>query len=377
MAQKYTILKVLIRNSSKVHNSNKGFTLIELIFGLLIMVLVGGLAMNALIEASNTFSKDKKHIDSSQNLSAILEMIGNDVRQSGEQISSNNFPALEVSQNTVTGTIVEADGSSTITIRRALTESLTLCADVAANATPTELIVADDAQKATAPNCNPLPLQTDTSTPALTIPLRKARNYRCKLDDLNGVYTSTSTDFCLATKPTVDLEQVRAAIFDNNGNFRVFNYKNDNVVTAGLKFKILINSLATQTTASAIGSPIYLIEERTYRLDNDGTLKLSIDGGAFETLIKGIASFKVAAKLYSDTTTKALNTAPANGCTGDTTYTCTFTRGVGYNWKNVAGIKVDLRSRYDASGRSATPTAADLQKLTVAAEFFPRNVLSK
>ena len=60
MQTKYTILKALIQNSNK----NPGFTLLELIVGLSIMVLVGGFAMNAFVDSSKTFSNDKKNIDS-------------------------------------------------------------------------------------------------------------------------------------------------------------------------------------------------------------------------------------------------------------------------------------------------------------------------
>jgi prepilin-type N-terminal cleavage/methylation domain-containing protein len=376
MAIKYTTLKVLTQNLSKVNNSKTGFTLIELIVGLLIMLIVGGLAMNAFIQASQNFSDDKKTIDSSQNLSAILEIIGNDIRQSGEQINNNNFPTIDISVNTVSGSTITE--SSTIVIRRALTQSLPLCAEILAGETPTELIVADDAKKATNPNCNPLPLQSDTSLPALPSSLRDVRNYRCKLDDINGIYTSTSTDFCQTSKPSTDLEKVRAAIFDTGGNFRVFNYTDDEVVTASTKFKIKIDGLTAQATASAIGSPIYLIEERVYKLDNDGILKMSIDGGSFQPLIKGITKFKVSARLYSDTTTKAINAAPANACDDNANYACTFIASTaGYNWKTLAGVKVELQAKYDSTGRGSTASATDIEKLSAKAEFFPRNVLSK
>ena len=370
MAIKYTILKVLIRNL------NRGFTLIELIVGLLIMSIVGGLAMNAFIAASKDFNDDKKNIESSQNLSAILEIIGNDIKQAGEQINSNSFPTIEISPNTVSGSIITE--SSTVVIRRALTQVLTLCAEIPANATPTELIVADTAQIATNSNCNPLPLQSDTSLPKLPSSLRDVRNYRCKLDNINGVYTSTTSDFCETPKLSPDLEKVRAALFDSAGNFRVFNYTDDAVVTADAQFKIIIENLASQATASAIGSQIYLIEERVYKLDNDGILKMSRDGGAFEPLIKGVTKFKVSARLYSNTTTRAINTAPANACADNANYACTFNASIAnYNWKNLAGVKVELQSRYDSTGRGATPSTDDIKKLTAVAEFFPRNVLSR
>lgn len=378
------ILKVLIQNSNKVNNLKAGFTLIELIVGLLIMSIVGGLAMNALVQSSATFTQDKKNIDSSQNLSAILEIIGNDIRQSGEQISNSNFPTIEISQNTIAGTKIT--DSSTIKIRRSLTSPLTLCQTIAANATPTTLTVADDntnstTPKTTTPNCAPLPMQTETSTPNLPKSLREARNYRCKLDDINAV-PSTTTDSCLTTKASPDLEQLRSAIYDTaNNTLRMFNYTDDNVVTAGNKFSITINGLAIQSTVTPIDSPIYLIEERIYKLNNDGTIQLSKDGGtSFDTLIKGMVKFKVSAKLYSDTTAtiKTLNNAPANPCSDNTKYTCNFNASTtGYNWKNIAGVKIELQSQYDPTGQNATANTLQTEKLKAEAEYFPRNVLSK
>jgi hypothetical protein len=115
-------------------------------------------------------------------------------------------------------------------------------------------------------------------------------------------------------------------------------------------------------------------------LDNDGTLKVSVDGGTtFETLMKGIAKFKVSARLYSDTTTKSINTTPDKACDDDPNYACIFSAAstAGYNWKNVAGIKIELQAKYDSKGQSATPSDKDIDKLSASAEFFPRNVLSK
>ena len=113
MAIKYTILKVLIRNLIKENYLKKGFTLIELIVGLLIMSIVIGLAINAFVGVNKDFSKDKKDIESSQNLSAILELIGNDIKQAGEGINDNNFPVIEFSfdfNNTTASTAANGHG---------------------------------------------------------------------------------------------------------------------------------------------------------------------------------------------------------------------------------------------------------------------------
>lgn len=400
MVQKYTILKVLIRTSSK------GFTLLELIVGMAIMLIIGGLAMNAFIEASNSFRNDKRNIDNDQNMSAILEMIGNDIKQSGEQINDPNFPTVEITGNTISGTIVTA--SSTIIVRRALIPPLTLCQTIPANLNnasplPPTLLVADSTLTGTT-SCAPGTLTTTANPTPVNRPsaLMEARRYRCKLDDINADYTAiNTTDYCRTTKPSPassDLEQVWAAISDGNGRIRIFSYADDSEVVSGTdrSYRISVGlfdngtstMLATADSRNTgvaydIGRPIYLIEERRYTLDNDGNLKVSVDGGAnFSTLIKGISRFKVSAKLYSDTTTKAIQTAPANGCAGDTQYTCRFNFNTAitdpaYNWKTLAGIKVELQARYDPTGRNLTASAKDLEKLTAVAEFFPRNVLSK
>ncbi len=402
MAQKYTILKVLIQDSSKVQNSDKGFTLIELIFGLLIMVLVGGFAMNALIEASNTFNKNKKDIDSSQNLSAILEIIGNDIKQSGEQINDAKFPVVTI-ENPGTATTV-MPGSSKITIHRAFVSSLTLCEAISSTSSNTTLLVADNSITTTTANCNVGTTGSTTTPTVVTRPttLREARDYRCKLDDVNADYSSTTSDFC---NGSTTAETVLAAISDLNGNMRSFRYINDSYAGSTASITISPSLLNAQTvsapnaTASyAAGSPLYLIERRVYTLDNNGNFQVKIDDKDPQTLIKGIQQFKVSAKIYDGTTNSTISTTPPNPCASNTTYSyysCTYsaastmigtTATSSYNWKNIAGVKVELEAKYDATGRAATsstnPTdiaqvTNDKEKLKAQAEFFPRNVLSK
>jgi prepilin-type N-terminal cleavage/methylation domain-containing protein len=397
MAQKYTILKVLTQTS------NKGFTLIELLVGLVITFVITGLAFDAFINSSNSFRNDQRNIDNSQNLSAILEIVGNDIQQAGEQISEGTFPVLRIEPNSDVGSMA---GSSKITIRRALTSSLSLCAPVTPATTVTSLVVADDSLGTASPNCNSNAVSTNTqnlagSTPAAistpiirpTNTLMAARKYRCKLDDptINyavydaAPYTSTNgVDFCLTSKPTSpapDLEKIRAAMADTSGNIWTFDYINDAVDTTGTptpatntKFNISIANVGTPPATSnyiagtTAPTPIYLIEERIYALDSTGNLNMQKDGGTPGTLITGIQTFKVAAKVYSDPTTKAI----------DPNYKSDFNPSTsGYNWKTLAGIKVDLQAKYDGTGRNATPTDADIAKLSARAEFFPRNVLSK
>lgn len=413
MARKYTILKVLIQNL------NKGFTLIELIFGLLIMLIVGGLAMNALVEASKTASNDKRNIDSSQNLSAVLEIIGNDIKQAGENINDGNFPVISIAPNTDVTVPAPMTGSSKITIRRAFTSPLNLCEPVAAAATVTSLIVANNSLTGTNPNCSTAGSLTHSQVllagattptalaPTITRPttLMSARDKRCQVDDININYDNfpKTTDYCL-TPANPAREKVRAAMYEA-GNLWAFDYTNDDQTTTGTptpaantKFQISIAnpSPATPTVAYPYDKPIYLIEERIYTLDINGNLKVQRDGASFanaETLISGMKTFNVSARVYADKTTKTSDAIDGTVADMPTTrrcvstipnYICAFKSSAFPNddWKKLQGIKVELQTRYDPTGRGTeaeaiVKTPQEIEKLKATAEFFPRNVLSK
>jgi prepilin-type N-terminal cleavage/methylation domain-containing protein len=434
MAQKYTILKAITRTS------NKGFTLLELLVGMIITLIIGGLAMQAFINASATFSKDKKSIESDQNLSAVLDIIGNDIKQAGENIGDKNFPTIEFGVDSAS-TATPAK-SSKIIIRRALSEPLTLCENLPANPTATtQILVVDTTTSNTSCKVtqllrsrntatssavfDPLPIAT-AITPALNplLPgaLRNARDYRCQLPDPNRDYSSATTDFC---DSLVGRNLVKVAISDGQGHMFVFNQTgetvestnaadtvNPNTYTLGLatpsifkKYRIVVDTTDTTPDPDSmiannannivnytIGNPIYLIEERVYTLNNSGDLQVSVDGKPPSTLIKKIAKFTISARRYTNSSDKILNPSPANYCNSttnntqfatNTNYTCKFnaipipTLPDTYDWKTLAGVKIELQAKYDGTGQNATPTTADTDKLTATAEFFPRNVLSK
>lgn len=433
MAQKYTILKVLIRNLNRAKNSSQGFTLLELLVGLVIMSIVIGLSLNAFNQASSDFNKDKKNIESGQNLTAVLQMIGNDIQQAGEQITDNRFPVVEFSTS-------GANTPSTITIRRAVSTPLTLCQVLdntttvsslteltVANNTLTEnnckvgtsttpLLVSRPNTTYTIPTTPPISDPTTALSPLVTSSLRELRDYRCKQDNPNPSTpydddSQATVDFCNITPPTPNPETLRIAVTGTNGRILIFNQTNENDKTganvADRRYTISVNTNFVSTpiadpaiasnTANAptaalpynIGSPIYAIEERTYTLDTtNGTLKLSVNGGAAQDLISNIDKFSVSAKIYQDTTAvplsqQQIDPAPSNACVSgtnsqfasDSAYTCRFNAGA--NWRTLAGVQVQIQAKYNSTGGSSTATAEQLEKLTARAEFFPRNVLSK
>jgi prepilin-type N-terminal cleavage/methylation domain-containing protein len=464
----YMIFKVLTQISIKQRNHNKGFTLLELLVGLLIMSVVIGLSLNAFVQSSTDFNKDKKTIDSNQNLSAVLEMIGDDIKAAGEQIADGNFPAIEFKIAGSTETTLVA-GSSKIIIRRAVSTPLTLCQTAAITTTTTSITVADNNGTiiaGTGANCNignssspffaarpstynitsaatttPATFAGTAAAPILPVALRQARDYRCALGQPNLIPGNT-TDYCDTTKTD---QVARIAVSDQGGHMLMFNQTAETIITstaatttpaasAIYKYGITVNTTfnagdpastnnSNQPTTSpyAVGNPIYLIEERVYTLvkdpsnSNSGILNLSINGGSATPLLKGLASFNISGKLYTDTTgSKTINAKPApatvttpkttiaasdlvcptandnypnqpdstTATTSNPQYICQFNykaaaTDIAMDWKTIAGIRVRLQAVYDGKGQNATATTTDKDKLMVTAEYFPRNVLSK
>jgi prepilin-type N-terminal cleavage/methylation domain-containing protein len=450
MEVRYMIFKVLTQISTKQRNLDKGFTLLELLAGLVLMSIVIGLSLNAFVQSSTDFNKDKKNIDSNQNLSAVLELIGNDIKAAGEQINDGNFPAIEfkIAKTATDPTLV--DGSSKIIIRRAVSTPLTLCQAAITNTTAS-ITVADSALAAANPssavNCDignssspffaarpstysitpaatttPATFAGTAAAPILPVALRQARDYRCAIDQPNLIPGNTN-DYCDSTKTN---QVARIAVSDQDGHMLMFNQTGETIVTstaatstpaAAAIYKHSIdvnttfltgdpastnNSNQPATSPYKISNPIYLIEERVYTLvkdpnnANSGVLHLSVNGRAADPLLKGLASFNIAGRLYTDATSKTINTSPAPPtvtspkttisatdfvCTSDSKYVCQFNyklaTDVAMNWKTIAGVRVSLQAVYDGRGQNATATTADKEKLTAVAEYFPRNVLSK
>ncbi len=393
--------------------------------------------MKAFVNANSDFNKDKKSIETNQNLSTVLELIGNDIKQAGENINDNKFPTVEFRIADGTESPALKSGSSKMIIRRALSEPLTLCQAIAANtdpATTLSLVVADNtpATVTTSANCNvgtlssrlfaarpnqlyeltatTDPVPTPALSPVLPSALRKVRDYRCKLDDLNPAtaYNSAAaatTDFCGSSA----LETIKVAVSNQSGQILIFNQTNETVdagnTATAKKYGVTLNTtgLDTNTTANntknkvveyKTGSPIYVIEERVYTLKADGSFQLSIDGAAPQTLIKKIDNFRISSKIYTNPKDRIIEFSPSsNACSNATPfadqptspevnnpkYICQFNYFTGTgttdndNWKTLAGIKVEIKANSDNSGASTQ----DLNKLSAAAEFFPRNVLSR
>jgi hypothetical protein len=101
--------------------SDKGFTILEMMVGIAMTLTVSSLALAGLSNAERGFTKDKNKIEGGQKLSSVLDIIGREIVQAGEQINDPRFPVIKV--------IPDGTKGSRIIIYRGLEESLSLCND--------------------------------------------------------------------------------------------------------------------------------------------------------------------------------------------------------------------------------------------------------
>jgi hypothetical protein len=182
------------------------------------------------------------------------------------------------------------------------------------------------------------------------------------------------------------------AVSDRAGHYRTFVSDGELEITAGSKYGVAIatDDLGHTTLASdprnsiayPVGSPIYTLEEHVYSLDNLGNLNLAVNGAPTVLLLPNVAQFGVKGKLFTNIIDKSVLTPTAANyvCTDDPNYVCRFNANkaseVAVQWKTIGGIQLTIQAKYNATGKGATPTAADLDKLTVRGQYFPRNSMS-
>ncbi len=105
-----------------LRTSNKGFTILEMLVGISMTLTVSALALAALSNAERGFSQDKNKIEGGQKLSSVIDIVGREIVQAGEQINDPRFPVIKVTP----------DGAgSRLIVYRGLEESLSLCSATA------------------------------------------------------------------------------------------------------------------------------------------------------------------------------------------------------------------------------------------------------
>ncbi len=309
------------------HSSDKGLTLVEVLTSMVVAAVVLPLALSTLVTNRQLYLEDQARTEVNQNLRAAMDLVGTDIKQAGERIQDARFPAIEVT------------GGSQLLLRRRINNPnnvansdlpiLPVC-QVLRNGTNDVVFMAQSVGTPP-PGCVP----NDTDADGMPDNLELWRDYRCSRDGVAGCQGNAQ-------------EQVRAHIYDGNGNIQPFNYTGENAT-----FEIQKDAVAWAREYST-SSSLYLLEERQFSLDTDeNILQLTIDGSPNPLrLVNKLSEFQVQVRLRNGS---AKTTFPE----------------AGDSWKQVSSIQVDLR----AHGQTTGPLK--VKNLDASGRFFPRNALSR
>lgn len=278
-----------------------------------VVLVVTGAALSLALSSRSLYEMDEARTELQQSLRVSLDLLGTDIRQAGERLPED-FPA-----------VVIVDGGAGVpdqlAVRRNLLDIvLPVCADVAVG--DEDIFIADTG--ASPPQgCDPLP---DADADGWRDNLEAWRTYRLA----NG-------------------GAVRAYIYNPvTGDGEFLTYENEDAVNMSIRRDDLDPLLFTYPVDDQCR--VYLLEERRYELSAD-LLQITINGAITSPLhiVQGMRDFQALANFQDGTQQASLGAADV--------------------WSDLRSIEVRLDGQVDNRG--------ELIERSLAAEFFPRNVLSR
>ncbi len=333
-----------------------GLSLLELLATVVISTVILSVSLGLIVTQRRQYLNQQANTETGQTLQAGMDMIGNDIRQAGEQVGAGTgLPVVRL-----------IDGASGAPDqlqlqRRLLAKELNVCLEVNPGS-PDSITVADKAN----PNCG----YSDGDANAVPDDAQEWRTFRCQQDGTGG---------CLPTPPTncqqaggSDRECAWAYLYDPaNGRGEFFVYKGERPDPANAdRYQIEIQPVPLQTTfsnrysvAGSIGNrpKLYILEQRQYSLSapdakGDRTLQLQLidaQNNVTYSIVNRLRNFQV-------------NGLSATGW-GDQ-----FNAGVPPfdNWQTLQSIQVRLEAV-----NNGPDAAAPLQTFT--SQFYPRNSFSR
>lgn len=381
MVKRFIPLKQFIRDS------NKGFTLLELLVALVIASIVLGLALKLIVDQRKLVVADQARTQINQNLRASIDLVGTDIKQAGERLAGNTqLPVVQVINGGVSGGVYLPD--ELVLQRKGIDETLPVCKTITAGSVTSMTSTIDvsfDPGNAICPFSKAVP--TDT----LPVNVKQWQKARCSKDgnnicDNNPVTPNTNkaNDICLEQGGT-DNECLWAYIYDptnNRGEFFLYALEDSYLSGSQTRYRIYRTPSATAVnntwqytytyTAPTVANPnpinpvLYILEERRYRLANnpsitgDKVLELILNQQTRTPirLVNQLSNFQVDPLMIPPLST----TSP-----GSFNQTTPF----GDNWQKLQAIKISLTARNPSQG------AINVPNLNISAQFFPRNAASK
>jgi Tfp pilus assembly protein PilW len=369
----------------KFHASARGFTMMELMAGMAMTLIVGGLALQAITATQKDFAADQENIENGQKLSSVLDVIGRDVKQAGEEISEANFPVVQV--------ISDGTKGSRLVLYRALVAPLPLCAAIPASTATTSVAVSSNVPAITTVN---LTCQSE-APPTTSSTMSDCDPFSLKL-----------RDWCEKRRSNGSTASLPAVIHDQSGNLYSFSYNSENTdYNSSTKLtnnaiNLVANPSFTPSAAIPVGSTVYLVEKREY-LICDNELKVWINSNSsgcpnagyvdasYQTIATGVEKMDITTTLRTPVTPTTAAPDPVD-LVSDTSVNSNFPTtisSVTYTWQNIQGLKISIRSLVDParvasinndSTLSASTKLGAIEalktKATVESKFYPRNILS-
>ncbi len=244
--------------------SEQGISFIEVLVAAVVALLVLSISLAITLSSKRLYDADAERMATIQNLRSTLDIVGIDVREAGERLSSS-VPAIEV--------IDGSSGADVLIVRRHLVEStlaLNLCQP---SNSPNGLIVADSD-----PNNTCEFYDADTDNDPNTVwhtPLETWEEHRVAQE---GSFNAFIYDYTLETGEFIT---VTGEFFDGNTLY--------GLTTAN-------PPLATYPANSGI----FIMEERRFELDGN-ELILNISDGEDLPLVFGLQDMQVSLRIADGT----------------------------------------------------------------------------
>jgi hypothetical protein len=324
--------------------SAKGFTILEMVVGMAMTLTVSGIALAALSNAEKGFTKDKSKIEGGQKLSSILDIVGRDIVQAGEEINDASFPVIQVTPDGTRG--------ARIILYRGLEEALSLCSAAPSTDALTSGI-ATTSLSLTSTN-NGVQLENSSCIPEMGTTYRN--NVQAWIDrrTSNGINPTSQSPFFL---------------HDGLGNIRLVNLINE---TSAISFQT-IGGLNISPFTPNINFPnrstLNLVEKREYlicgtelkvRINNSTEGSCSIAGVLADS---AVSPFKTVA-----TNITRMDISLPTMATPNPAANLAFPTG-GLRWRDLRGVTVKITATNPVDN-SLQPT------IDASGRFYPRNIQS-
>lgn len=397
------MLKLFTRLRRYIHGSSKGFTLIELLVTFIVSGIVLSLALRLIVDQRQLYVQDQARTQINQNLRAAIDLVGTDIKQTGERLVGNTqFPVVQIINN---GSGV-GTADKLVVQRNLVDQALPVCRNISpgsittsSTTSPSTIDVSVNAGAGNPPLAScPFSNGNASATPPDSWPdnLEQWRNARCSKDGISGCQrlTNVANDGCVEQGGT-DRECLWVYIYNpatNTSEFFLYTFEDSYLSGTQTRYRIY-RGLSTlyisknvwtntygydSTKAPYTNNPVlYVLEEREYKLvqnskdpttdltKKDRVLQLIVNRqtAAPVGLVNQLEDFQVKASVQGSTTLVDSFNATANK-------TSPFYSS---SWRTIQSIQVDLT----AKNLSHVYTPRNTSYLKLSSQFFPRNAASK